>query len=57
MTVRRVGVWMGRKVLDSLSFSLLIPSCLPVGELHADFHHSQAKTLRLLFDGQFQFAL
>lgn len=46
---------MGRKVLDSLSFSLL--QGLPVGELHADFHHSQAKTLRLLFDGQFQFAL
>lgn len=29
----------------------------PVADLHADFHHSQANTLRLLFDGPFQFAL
>lgn len=38
-------------------FSPLISPCLPVGDLHASYHHSQANTLRLLFDEPFQFAL
>lgn len=48
VTMRKVGVWLGRKVLDSgLLFFFLIFQCLPVGALHADFQRSQANTLRL----------
>lgn len=47
VTMRRVGVWAGRKVPDCLLGFFLLFQHFLVGDLHDYFHHSQANALGL----------
>lgn len=47
VTMRRVGVWAGKKVPDCLLGFFLLFQHFLVGDLHDYFHHSQANALGL----------